>query len=92
MFGRLGTGAEKDELLPVQLNFGYPNPNGTEGTFKIVGIAAGAYHSLALAGYLTLHTSHLPISLFSVSGRLVGGKFYHFRESRFLGIMIPENV
>lgn len=49
MFGRLGTGAEKDELLPVQLNFGYPNPNGTEGTFKIVGIAAGAYHSLALA-------------------------------------------
>lgn len=49
MFGRLGTGSEKDELLPVKLNFGNPNPNGTHDAVKIVGIAAGAYHSLALA-------------------------------------------
>ncbi|KAL2346947.1 hypothetical protein Fmac_000947 [Flemingia macrophylla] len=64
MFGRLGTGSEKDELFPVKLNFGNPNPNGTEDTVKIVGIAAGAYHSLVIAGYayLTLHTSCLPIS------------------------------
>jgi len=51
MFGRIGNGSEKDELFPVQLNFGNPNPNGTQDTVKIVGIAAGAYHSLALAGY-----------------------------------------
>lgn len=53
MFGRLGTGSEKDELFPVKLNFGNPNPNGTHDPVKIVGIAAGAYHSLALAGYLS---------------------------------------
>ncbi|WJX35806.1 hypothetical protein P8452_23754 [Trifolium repens] len=49
MFGRLGLGSEKDELLPVKLNFENPNGNGTEDSVKIVGIAAGAYHSLALA-------------------------------------------
>ncbi|KAK7410386.1 hypothetical protein VNO78_01125 [Psophocarpus tetragonolobus] len=49
MFGRLGTGEEKDEPFPVQLNFGNPNPNGTQDTVKMLGIAAGAYHSLALA-------------------------------------------
>lgn len=58
MFGRLGTGSEKDELLPVKLNFGNPNPNETQDAVKIVGIAAGAYHSLALAGYLKLPSSH----------------------------------
>jgi hypothetical protein len=52
MFGRLGLGSEKDELLPVKLNFENPNGNGTEDSVKIVGIAAGAYHSLALAGSL----------------------------------------
>ncbi|XP_061369593.1 ultraviolet-B receptor UVR8-like isoform X2 [Gastrolobium bilobum] len=46
MFGRLGLGSEKDELFPVEVKFG--NPNGTGDTLKIVGIAAGAYHSLAL--------------------------------------------
>ncbi|KAL9313456.1 hypothetical protein ACSQ67_018908 [Phaseolus vulgaris] len=50
MFGRIGSGSEKDVLFPVQLNFGNPNPNGTQETVKIVGISAGAYHSLALAG------------------------------------------
>ncbi|WVZ18901.1 hypothetical protein V8G54_006223 [Vigna mungo] len=50
MFGRIGSGSEKDELFPVQLKFGNANPNGTQDTVKIVGIAAGAYHSLALAG------------------------------------------
>ncbi|XP_014498590.1 ultraviolet-B receptor UVR8 isoform X1 [Vigna radiata var. radiata] len=49
MFGRIGSGSEKDELFPVQLKFGNANPNGTQDTVKIVGIAAGAYHSLALA-------------------------------------------
>ncbi|PNX98304.1 E3 ubiquitin-protein ligase herc2-like protein [Trifolium pratense] len=50
MFGRLGLGSQKDELSPIKLNF--QNPNGTLGvdSVKIVGIAAGAYHSLALAG------------------------------------------
>ncbi|KAJ1409830.1 Regulator of chromosome condensation, RCC1 [Sesbania bispinosa] len=47
MFGRLGLGSEKDEVIPVQVKFG--NPNETGDTVKIVGIAAGAYHSLALA-------------------------------------------
>lgn len=45
--GRLGLDSEKDELFPVQLKFG------SSGDFvRIVGIAAGAYHSLALAGYI----------------------------------------
>ncbi|CAN1218941.1 Ultraviolet-B receptor UVR8 [Linum perenne] len=42
MFGRLGTGSEQDELFPVPLIFD-KSPN------KLVGIAAGAYHSLALS-------------------------------------------
>lgn len=46
MFGRLGHGSQKDELFPVQVKFENPNQ-----TVKIVGIAAGAYHSLALAGF-----------------------------------------
>jgi len=54
MFGRLGNGSQKDELSPKKLNFG--NPNGTQDSVKIVGIAAGSYHSLALAGSLTLQT------------------------------------
>jgi len=60
MFGRIGNGSEKDELFPVQLNFGNANPNGTQDNVKIVGIAAGAYHSLALSGYLILHTFQFP--------------------------------
>lgn len=67
MFGRIGSGSEKDELFPVQLKFGNANPNGTQDTVKIVGIAAGAYHSLALAGsHLSVlsNTSHLSISPF----------------------------
>lgn len=47
MFGRLGNGSQQDELFPKKLNFG--NPNGTKHSVKIVGIAAGSYHSLALA-------------------------------------------
>jgi len=54
MFGRLGNGSQKDELFPKKLNF--RNPDGTQDSVKIVGIAAGSYHSLALAGSLTLHT------------------------------------
>lgn len=55
-FGRLGTGKDSDELYPVRVEFdsskkvGVPaNTNGRERP-KFVGIAAGAYHSLALEG------------------------------------------
>lgn len=46
MFGRLGTGSDADELVPVQVNVRLSE----EKRPKFVGIAAGAYHSLALAG------------------------------------------
>ncbi|CAK7353186.1 unnamed protein product [Dovyalis caffra] len=45
MFGRLGTGSEVDELFPVKLKF----ETCEEKIIKFVGVAAGAYHSLALA-------------------------------------------
>ncbi|CAB87718.1 putative protein [Arabidopsis thaliana] len=46
MFGRLGTGKESDELVPVLVEF----PNQAEGDrIRIVGVAAGAYHSLAVS-------------------------------------------
>ncbi|CAM8955557.1 unnamed protein product [Rhodiola kirilowii] len=47
-FGRLGTRKESDELVPVQVEFGFA-PNSEGKKVKLVGIAAGAYHSLALA-------------------------------------------
>lgn len=43
MFGRLGTGSEADQLFPVEVKFG-------NSELKFVAVAAGAYHSLALAG------------------------------------------
>ncbi|KAK9208129.1 hypothetical protein WN944_000483 [Citrus x changshan-huyou] len=43
MFGRLGNGSESDELFAVRVNFG------DSEQLKFVGVAAGAYHSLALA-------------------------------------------
>ncbi|KAJ6295595.1 hypothetical protein OIU78_023591 [Salix suchowensis] len=46
MFGRLGTGSEVDELFPVQVKF----ETCEEKRLNFVGVAAGAYHSLALAG------------------------------------------
>lgn len=46
MFGRIGTGRESDELVPARVEFESPAP-------RIVGIAAGAYHSLALSGYFS---------------------------------------
>lgn len=51
MFGRLGTGFESDELFPVRVKFKDPKP---EKRLKFVGVAAGAYHSLALAGQFLL--------------------------------------
>lgn len=45
MFGRLGTGTEADELLPVRIKLGSEEQN-----LKVVAVAAGSYHSLALAG------------------------------------------
>ncbi|GER25586.1 regulator of chromosome condensation family protein [Striga asiatica] len=40
MFGRLGSGSEENRHFPVRVSF--------YGTLKIIGIAAGAYHSLLL--------------------------------------------
>ena len=45
MFGRLGTGSESDELFPVRVRL---KPE--EKRVKFVGVAAGTYHSIALAG------------------------------------------
>ncbi|XP_071709237.1 ultraviolet-B receptor UVR8-like [Rutidosis leptorrhynchoides] len=42
-FGRLGTGSELDRLFPAKIEFNSTKP------VKIVGVAAGAYHSLALS-------------------------------------------
>ncbi|XP_015573158.1 ultraviolet-B receptor UVR8 isoform X2 [Ricinus communis] len=47
-FGRLGTGLEKDELYPVKVKFDMCEEF-EERKLKFVGIAAGAYHSVALA-------------------------------------------
>ncbi|KAL4318120.1 hypothetical protein GQ457_18G002500 [Hibiscus cannabinus] len=43
MFGRLGNGSESDELFPVRVKF-------QDSKLKFIAVAAGAYHSLALAG------------------------------------------
>ncbi|KAK6249040.1 hypothetical protein QUC31_020605 [Theobroma cacao] len=43
MFGRLGTGSESDGHFPVRVKF-------QNSELKFVAVAAGAYHSLALAG------------------------------------------
>ncbi|MCD9645111.1 hypothetical protein HAX54_033787 [Datura stramonium] len=47
-FGRLGTGSEADHLFPVRINFSPADSDGDKRV-KIVGIAAGAYHSLAVS-------------------------------------------
>ncbi|KAK2661260.1 hypothetical protein Ddye_007793 [Dipteronia dyeriana] len=47
MFGRLGTGSESDELFPVRVKLDNSGKSEDE-KLKFVGIAAGAYHSLAL--------------------------------------------
>lgn len=49
MFGRLGTGKESDELVPVQVEFQVPD-QAEEDRARIIGVAAGAYHSLAVSG------------------------------------------
>ncbi|KAL7159315.1 hypothetical protein ABFS83_01G019000 [Erythranthe nasuta] len=49
-FGRLGTGSEEDCHLPVRVNFFVSDDDvDREDKLKIVAIAAGSYHSLALA-------------------------------------------
>lgn len=53
MFGRLGTGSESDEPCPVRVNFDISGQSESK-KLKIVGIAAGAYHSVALAGQNSL--------------------------------------
>ncbi|KAL0012254.1 hypothetical protein SO802_007362 [Lithocarpus litseifolius] len=49
MFGRLGTGSESDQLFPVRVNFDSPGRSKQDPPLKFVAVAAGAYHSLALA-------------------------------------------
>lgn len=44
-FGRLGTGSEDDEVVPLRIKFGSEDDN----KVKIVGISAGSYHTHALA-------------------------------------------
>jgi len=46
-FGRLGTGSESDENFPVPVKF---DNDDDSKAINIVGVAAGAYHSLALDG------------------------------------------
>lgn len=48
--GRLGTGSESDQLLPTRVKF-FGSDDEKEEKRKTVGIAAGAYHSLAITGY-----------------------------------------
>ncbi|WMV42535.1 hypothetical protein MTR67_035920 [Solanum verrucosum] len=44
-FGRLGTASETDHLFPARINF----DSDGDKRVKIVAIAAGAYHSLAVS-------------------------------------------
>ncbi|PSR91267.1 Ultraviolet-B receptor like [Actinidia chinensis var. chinensis] len=48
-FGRLGTGSEADEHFPVPIDFDFGRRSPQGKLLKFVEIAAGAYHSLALA-------------------------------------------
>lgn len=75
MFGRLGLGSQKDEFFPVKVNF--ENPSGSGDCVKIVGIAAGAYHSLALAGSVT-HFIHFSLHFLSLSVVLIFSICIHF--------------
>ncbi|RVW17299.1 E3 ubiquitin-protein ligase HERC2 [Vitis vinifera] len=50
-FGRLGTGSGADELFPVPIKFDSAEKSDSKGV-KFVGIAAGAYHSVALAEFV----------------------------------------
>lgn len=52
-FGRLGTGSEEDRHMPVQVRF-FGSDHESEEKLNIVGVASGAYHSLALAGSISL--------------------------------------
>lgn len=61
--GRLGTGKDSDELVPVLLDFDLKEKEMAVGLAqgappKFVGIAAGAYHSLALEGFYQLITDY----------------------------------
>ncbi|KAL3650797.1 hypothetical protein CASFOL_007200 [Castilleja foliolosa] len=47
-FGRLGTGSEEDRHFPVRVRF-FGSEDERDEKLKIIEVAAGAYHSLALA-------------------------------------------
>uniref|UniRef100_A0A0D6R6F2 Regulator of chromosome condensation 1/beta-lactamase-inhibitor protein II n=1 Tax=Araucaria cunninghamii TaxID=56994 RepID=A0A0D6R6F2_ARACU len=49
LFGRLGTGNDSDELIPLKIPIKRLKQE-DQLDVKIVGIAAGAYHNLALSG------------------------------------------
>uniref|UniRef100_A0A803LBN5 RCC1-like domain-containing protein n=2 Tax=Chenopodium quinoa TaxID=63459 RepID=A0A803LBN5_CHEQI len=51
-FGRLGNGSQSDENHPVPIKWDNNDDLQDEKCPKFVGVAAGAYHSLALAGTL----------------------------------------
>ena len=63
-FGRLGTGSEEDRNLPVLVKF-FGSGDEREEKLKIVAIAAGAYHSLALAGAISF-LFHFNLSIWLV--------------------------
>ncbi|XP_057522971.1 ultraviolet-B receptor UVR8 [Amaranthus tricolor] len=48
-FGRLGNGSESDENLPVSIKLDNGKLSQTEKPHNFIGVAAGAYHSLALS-------------------------------------------
>ena len=59
-FGRLGNGSESDENLPVSIKLDNGKLSQTEKPHNFIGVAAGAYHSLALSGncyYLLFYNS-----------------------------------
>lgn len=58
-FGRLGTGSDDDKPFPVPVYFGdgdtaASSSSSSSANPKFIGIAAGAYHSLALQGLVKI--------------------------------------
>ncbi|KAL2318203.1 hypothetical protein Fmac_032079 [Flemingia macrophylla] len=87
MLGRLGRGSEYDEHFPVRIKF----CDSEEDTVRIVGIAAGSYHSLALAedgsvwcwGYNIFKILILMIDIldYYMDGQLgINGEDFHSRK------------
>ncbi|XP_027332321.1 ultraviolet-B receptor UVR8-like [Abrus precatorius] len=72
ILGRLGGGSERDEHFPVLVKFGSEHDS-----VRIVGIAAGAYHSLALADDGSVWCWG-----YNIYGQLgINGEDYHSRKN-----------